>query len=112
MKTTEKKMPAGAPPKGPGGKRKIDFRQLNRIIRLMFRYYPKMIPVAIVCIVFSAIQARNVCAFFRLDCIRRIFNHVVNCMKRSLCHQRSFPCLLWISRIIDHMVQATLDRPN
>ena len=78
MKTTEKKMPAGAPPKGPGGKRKIDFRQLSRVIKLMFRYYPKMIPVAIVCIVFSAITAAIPAIF-----LEQVTNAIQTCLENG-----------------------------
>ena len=78
MRTTEKKMPAGAPPKGPGGKRKIDFRQLSRVIKLMFRYYPKMIPVAIVCIVFSAITAAIPAIF-----LEQVTNAIQTCLENG-----------------------------
>lgn len=46
--------PAGRPPHGAGG-RKIDFKVLVRVVKLLFRSYPKLIPVALFCIVFSSI---------------------------------------------------------
>lgn len=45
---------AGRPPRGAGG-RKIDFKVLGRTIKLLFSSYPKLIPVALFCIVFSSI---------------------------------------------------------
>ena len=59
MSATNRRMPGGARGAGPmpGGKRKIDFKQLGRVVKLLFGYYPKAVPVAIVCIVFSAITA-------------------------------------------------------
>ena len=37
------------------GKRKIDFKLLGRIIKLLFQSYPKLLPTAIFCMFFSAI---------------------------------------------------------
>ncbi len=44
--------PKGVP--GPGG-RKINFKTLKRVLSLLFKAYPLLLPIAIVCIVFSAI---------------------------------------------------------
>ena len=46
------RMPAGRAPK-----RKMDFKVLGRVIKLLFRYYPRMVPISIVCIFFSAVTA-------------------------------------------------------
>ncbi|MBR4872616.1 MAG: ABC transporter ATP-binding protein, partial [Clostridia bacterium] len=46
------KHPRGVP--GPGG-RKINFKTLKRVLSLLFKAYPRLIPIALVCIVFSAI---------------------------------------------------------
>ncbi len=46
------KHPKGVP--GPGG-RKINFKTLKRVLSLLFKSYPLLLPLAIVCIVFSAI---------------------------------------------------------
>ena len=46
------KHPKGVP--GPGG-RKINFKTLKRVLSLLFKAYPRLIPIALVCIVFSAI---------------------------------------------------------
>ncbi len=46
------KRPKGVP--GPGG-RKINFKTLKRVIVLLFKSYPLLLPLALVCIVFSAI---------------------------------------------------------
>ena len=49
-KQPPKGMPAGAPPHKPA----MDFRVLGRLVKLLFTYYPVLIPVIIVCILFSA----------------------------------------------------------
>ena len=46
------KHPKGVP--GPGG-RKINFKTLKRVLSLLFKAYPLLLPIALVCIVFSAI---------------------------------------------------------
>ena len=78
MKTTEKKAPAGMPPMGPGGKRKIDMRQLGRVVKMLFGYYPKMVPVAIVCIVFSAITAAIPAIF-----LEQVTNAIQTCLENK-----------------------------
>ncbi len=40
-----------------GGKRKLDFRMLGRVVKMLFRYYPRMVPISVACIFFSAITA-------------------------------------------------------
>ena len=42
------------PAKMPGGKRKIDFKMLGRVIKLLFRFYPRLLPIAMLCMVLSA----------------------------------------------------------
>ena len=39
------------------GKRKMNFKVLGRVIKALFRYYPRMVPISILCIFFSAITA-------------------------------------------------------
>ena len=46
------KTPENASPKAP--ERKLDISALTRVIKLLFKFYPVMIPVVLVCIVFSA----------------------------------------------------------
>jgi len=41
-------------PELKNGKRKIDFKALGRVVKLLFESYPKLLPVVIVCMVFSA----------------------------------------------------------
>ena len=41
-------------PEMKGGKRKIDFKLLGRVIKLLFSYYPRLMPLVIVCMVASA----------------------------------------------------------
>ena len=44
-------------PNNPPMKRRLDAKVLSRVIKMLFGYYPVLIPVAIVCIVFSAVTA-------------------------------------------------------
>ncbi len=46
--------PGGRPPHGPGGK-KIDFKVLGRVIKLLVKSYPVLIPIAAFCIIFSSV---------------------------------------------------------
>ncbi len=39
----------------PGGKRKIDKGTLGRVVKLLFKSYPVLVPITIFCIIFSAI---------------------------------------------------------
>ena len=41
-------------PEMKNGKRKIDFKLLGRVIKLLFSYYPRLMPLVIVCMVVSA----------------------------------------------------------
>ncbi len=41
-------------PQMKNGKRKIDFKLLGRVIKLLFSYYPRLMPLVIVCMVVSA----------------------------------------------------------
>ena len=43
--------PGGRP--GPGG-RKIDYRMLGRVLKMLFGFYPVLLPIAMFCILFSA----------------------------------------------------------
>ncbi len=45
-----------APMKGtmPNGKRKIDFKALGRVVKLLFESYPGLLPIAMFCMIFSA----------------------------------------------------------
>ena len=47
------KMPAGQRP--AGGKPKADFSAMGRAIKRLFRYYPRMAPMTMLCILFSAV---------------------------------------------------------
>lgn len=49
-KQPPKSMPNGAPSRKPP----MDFRVLGRLVKLLFTYYPVLIPLIIVCILFSA----------------------------------------------------------
>ena len=41
-------------PEMKNGKRKIDFKLLGRVIKLLFQSYPKLLPLAMFCMIFSA----------------------------------------------------------
>ena len=43
-----------APEKMPGGKRKLDFKMLGRVVKLLFRSYPRLVPLAMCCMLLSA----------------------------------------------------------
>ena len=42
-------------PPMPGGKRKIDKGTLGRVVKLLFKSYPVLVPITIFCIIFSAV---------------------------------------------------------
>ena len=52
MKQVNKQPPKGVP--GPDG-RKINLKTLKRVLSLLFKAYPLLLPIVLVCIVFSAI---------------------------------------------------------
>ena len=63
----------GAPPmNGMNGKRRIDFGVLKRAVSMLFRYYPKMVPISIACIVLSAIISAIPALF--LESVTRAIN--------------------------------------
>ena len=45
---------SNAPAKMPGGRRKIDFKMLGRVIKLLFSFYPHLLPLAMCCMILSA----------------------------------------------------------
>ncbi len=45
------------PPMGPAGRPKVNMRSLKRVLKLLFEFYPVLLPVAIGCIIFAAITA-------------------------------------------------------
>ena len=57
--TGKQKMPGGPGMRGPvgapHGKRKIDKGTLSRVVKLLFKSYPVLVPITVFCIVFSAI---------------------------------------------------------
>ena len=42
-----------------GNPRKIDFRVLGRVLKMLFASYPVLIPITIFCIIFSAVVRRS-----------------------------------------------------
>lgn len=65
------RMPAGRAPK-----RKMDFKVLGRVIKLLFKYYPRMVPISVVCILFSAITA-TIPAIF----LERVTTVITECVR-------------------------------
>ena len=49
--------PVGGPMRGPQprGVRKLDVRMLGRVVKLLFHYYPVLVPIAMCCILFSSV---------------------------------------------------------
>ena len=70
----DKKIPKGMPG-GPGGKPKAKKGTLKRILKLLFSYYPRLVPVTIVCIIFSAIVS-SIPSLFIQNVTKIIENHV------------------------------------
>ncbi len=65
------KMPAGRTPK-----RKMDFKALGRVIKLLFRFYPRMVPISVACILFSAVTATLPAIF-----LERVTTAITNCVR-------------------------------
>ena len=80
------KMPKANPgkgptgPMGPGGRPKPNFKVLGRVVKMLVHYYPKMVPIAIACILFSSITA-TIPALF----LERVTNTI------SVCYQNGTP---------------------
>ncbi len=57
----------GMPPKGgmPPMKRKLNGKVLSRVLGMLFRYYPVLIPISIACILFSALTSAIPSIFLR-----------------------------------------------
>ncbi len=53
MKNNPNKLPKGVPMHG----KKMDFGVLKRSIKMLYVYYPKLLPIVVVCILFAAITA-------------------------------------------------------
>ncbi|MBO5898657.1 MAG: ABC transporter ATP-binding protein, partial [Clostridia bacterium] len=66
-------MPNGKPPA-----RKIDFRMLGRVVKLLFSFYPRLLPVAMCCMIFSAIVSAIPSIF-----TQRIINIIDAALKSS-----------------------------
>lgn len=52
---SQKAFAADMPPKPP--KKKMNFGALKRVIKMLYGYYPKLLPLSIVCIIFASITA-------------------------------------------------------
>ena len=67
-----KRPPKGVP--GPGG-RKINFKSLGRLIKLLFKAYPVLLPITLVSIIFAAVVS-SVPAVFQQKVLRVITKYV------------------------------------
>ena len=62
-----------------GGKRKLDRSTLVRLLKLLFSYYPVLLPIAIACIVFSA-AASAIPAIF----LEQVTTAIDTCLKAGI----------------------------
>ncbi len=70
------------PPKGFDGKpmkRKVNFKSLGRTVKLLFKFYPVLVPIAMVCILFSA-----ACATLPSIFMQQVFELIENAQKGGL----------------------------
>ncbi len=70
-----KRSPQGMPPM----KRKINFKTLGRTVKMLFKFYPVLVPVAMVCILFSA-----VCATLPSLFMQKIFELIGDAQKAGI----------------------------
>ena len=63
-------------PPMPGGKRKIDFKLLGRVIKMLFGFYPRLLPLAMCCMILSAMVSACPAIF-----TQRIINIVDTALK-------------------------------
>lgn len=75
MKPNEVKVPGGGRHQPGPGKRKLDLKQLGRVVKLLFHYYPKAVPAAVACILFSAITAALPAIF-----LEQVTNAIQSCL--------------------------------
>ena len=72
-------MRGGMPPKGEmpmkGGKRKLDFGALGRILKLLFKAYPVLVPLALLCIMFTAVVS-SIPALFIQRILAVVTSHI------------------------------------
>ena len=74
--TMPSKSGSGRMPAGRAPKRKMNFKVLGRVVKLLFKYYPRMVPISVVCILFSAITA-TIPAIF----LERVSTVIANCVR-------------------------------
>ncbi len=58
-----------------GGKPKLNMKSLKRVLKLLFKFYPVLLPVVIVCIVFAAITS-SIPAIFQQQVLEGIQNWI------------------------------------
>jgi len=69
------------PPMGkmPPMKRKLDIKVLSRVLRMLFGYYPVLLPISIACILFSAVTAAIPSVF-----LREVTNAITESVEKGL----------------------------
>ncbi|MGI6265192.1 MAG: ABC transporter ATP-binding protein [Acutalibacteraceae bacterium] len=60
-------------------KRKLDLGTLGRVVRLLFKFYPRLVPVAALCILFSSVVS-SIPAIF----VQKVLAVVTDCMDRGI----------------------------
>lgn len=73
------------------GKRKMNFKVLGRVIKALFRYYPHMVPISILCIFFSAITATLPAIF-----LERVTTAIAKCVEWGTDPASGLPKLIWV----------------
>ncbi len=73
------KKPHASPTMPVKGGRKINFKMLGRVVKLLFSCYPRLVPLAMICMIFSAMISASPAIF-----TQQIINHVDEALKAGL----------------------------
>ena len=100
------------PAMGPNGKRKkMSFSSLKRLIKMLYGYYPVLLPVIIACVIFSAITA-SVPAIFQQQVLQSIQKWITsgdwNSAKQEILPKIIFLGSLYCVSLICVIVQSQL----
>ena len=100
------------PAMGPNGKRKkMSFSSLKRLLKMLYGYYPVLLPVIIACVIFSAITA-SVPAIFQQQVLQSIQKWITsgdwNSAKQEILPKIIFLGSLYCVSLICVIVQSQL----